>query len=155
MTERMDRYAVHEAAQLFPPFLDTLNNWYIRRSRARVWTEDPRRAGQDGLLCNAVSRAVARDNDACAILSIRCGKRVGAARPSGERAFREVAGGASQYINESLSQQVAVARTIITAGLAIRAREKIRVRQPLSECPGRACLRQWISDGRSEQWRRN
>jgi isoleucyl-tRNA synthetase len=37
----------------------------------------------------------------------------------------------SKYINEALSQQVAVARTIITAGLAIRAREKIRVRQPL------------------------
>jgi isoleucyl-tRNA synthetase len=36
-----------------------------------------------------------------------------------------------QYINELLSQQVSVARTIITAGLAIRARERIRVRQPL------------------------
>src|SRR6185295_2964135 len=35
-TERMDRYAIHEAAQLVAPFLDTLNNWYIRRSRARV-----------------------------------------------------------------------------------------------------------------------
>jgi isoleucyl-tRNA synthetase len=38
---------------------------------------------------------------------------------------------ASQYINEVLSQQVGVARTIIRAGLAIRAREGIRVRQPL------------------------
>ena len=37
----------------------------------------------------------------------------------------------SQHINELLSRQVAVARTIITAGLAIRGREKIRVRQPL------------------------
>lgn len=36
-----------------------------------------------------------------------------------------------RYIDEQQSQQVAVARTIITAGLAIRAREKIRVRQPL------------------------
>ena len=37
----------------------------------------------------------------------------------------------SKYINETLSRQVGVARTIITAGLSIRAREKIRVRQPL------------------------
>jgi len=38
----------------------------------------------------------------------------------------------TRYIDEHLSRQVAVARTIVTTGLAIRAREKIRVRQPLS-----------------------
>jgi isoleucyl-tRNA synthetase len=36
------------------------------------------------------------------------------------------------YIDETVSKQVALARTIVTAGLAIRAKEKIRVRQPLS-----------------------
>jgi isoleucyl-tRNA synthetase len=38
----------------------------------------------------------------------------------------------NRYIDQHLSRQVAVSRTIVTAGLAIRGREKIRVRQPLS-----------------------
>jgi isoleucyl-tRNA synthetase len=37
----------------------------------------------------------------------------------------------TRYIDEGLSREVAAARTVITAGLAIRSREKIRVRQPL------------------------
>src|SRR6185295_3590299 len=41
ITEKMDHYSINEAAQTFPVFLDTLNNWYIRRSRSRVWASDP------------------------------------------------------------------------------------------------------------------
>jgi isoleucyl-tRNA synthetase len=41
LTELLDGYRINDAMRLFAPFLDTLNNWYIRRSRERVWSEDP------------------------------------------------------------------------------------------------------------------
>ena len=62
----------------FSPFLDTLNNWYIRRSRSRVWSSEAARAREDGLLRDAVSCALPRHNHSFSILSVRCGKRLGA-----------------------------------------------------------------------------
>jgi isoleucyl-tRNA synthetase len=131
VTERMDRYAVHEAAQLFPPFLDTLNNWYIRRSRARAYPEDPRESGKMAFyatLYRVLSRMTTMLAPFCPFVAESVWERLGH-RDSVH--FEKWPEAASQYINEELSQQVGVARTIITAGLAIRAREKIRVRQPL------------------------
>jgi isoleucyl-tRNA synthetase len=131
VTERMDRYAVHEAAQLFPPFLDTLNNWYIRRSRGRVYPEDPREQSKMAFyatLYRVLSRMTTLLAPFCPFVAESVWERLG--HPESVH-FEKWPEAESQYINESLSQQVEVARTIITAGLAIRAREKIRVRQPL------------------------
>jgi isoleucyl-tRNA synthetase len=127
----MDRYAVHEAAQLFPPFLDTLNNWYIRRSRGRVYPEDPREQSKMAFyatLYRVLSRMTTLLAPFCPFVAESVWERLGHRESVHFEKWPEAE---SQYINESLSQQVGVARTIITAGLAIRAREKIRVRQPL------------------------
>jgi isoleucyl-tRNA synthetase len=130
-TERMDRYGIHEAAQLFAPFLDTLNNWYIRRSRARVWTKDPRQPSKMAFyatLYRVLSRVTTMLAPFCPFVAESVWERLG---HQDSVHFEKWPEAESKYINTSLSQQVAVARTIITAGLAIRAREKIRVRQPL------------------------
>jgi isoleucyl-tRNA synthetase len=127
----MDRYAIHEAAQLFAPFLDTLNNWYIRRSRARVWTKDPRQPSKMAFyatLYRVLSRVTTMLAPFCPFVAESVWERLGH-RDSVH--LEKWPASESKYINEALSQQVGVARTIITAGLAIRAREKIRVRQPL------------------------
>jgi isoleucyl-tRNA synthetase len=131
VTDAMEHYAVHDAAQLFPAFLDTLNNWYIRRSRARVWSADPREPGKMAFystLYRVLSRVTALLAPFCPFVTESVWQRLGYSKsvhlegwPSAE----------SRYIDEPLSQEVAIARTVITAGLAIRAREKIRVRQPL------------------------
>jgi len=36
----MDNYEIAKAARLFPPFVDKLSNWYIRRSRKRFWKSE-------------------------------------------------------------------------------------------------------------------
>jgi isoleucyl-tRNA synthetase len=131
VTERMDRYAVHEAAQLFPPFLDTLNNWYIRGSRRRAYPEDPRESSKMAFyatLYRVLSRMTILLSPFCPFVAESVWERLGHHESVHFEKWPSVE---SQYINETLSQQVGVARTIITAGLAIRAREKIRVRQPL------------------------
>jgi len=131
-TERMDRYAIHEAAQLFSQFLDTLNNWYIRRSRSRVWSADSREPSKMAFyatLYRVLSRVTTMLAPFCPFVAESVWERLGH-RESVH--FESWPTAESKYIDEVLSQQVAVARTIITAGLAIRARERIRVRQPLS-----------------------
>ncbi len=40
VTERMDAFDLSGAAGAIGSFLDSLNNWYIRRSRERFWAED-------------------------------------------------------------------------------------------------------------------
>jgi isoleucyl-tRNA synthetase len=131
-TERMDRYAIHEAAQLFAQFLDTLNNWYIRRSRSRVWSADSREPSKMAFyatLYRVLSRITTMLAPFCPFVAESVWERLGHRESVHFEAWPTPE---PQYINEALSQQVSVARTIITAGLAIRARERIRVRQPLS-----------------------
>ena len=40
VTERMDAFDLSGASTAVTSFLDSLNNWYIRRSRERFWNED-------------------------------------------------------------------------------------------------------------------
>jgi len=131
VTERMDRYALNDAAQLLPAFLDTLNNWYIRRSRARVWTSDPRDPSKMAFyatLYRVLSRFTTVLAPFCPFVTESVWQRLSHSESVHFESWPAVE---RQYVDEPLSQQVAAARTIITAGLAIRAREKIRVRQPL------------------------
>jgi isoleucyl-tRNA synthetase len=133
VTNAMDRYAIHEAAQMLPPFLDTLNNWYIRRSRARVWSSDPRESGKMAFyatLYRVLSRVTAILAPFCPFVAESVWTRLGHEHSVHLEDWPKAETG---HIDEALSNQVAVARTIITAGLAIRAREKIRVRQPLTK----------------------
>ena len=132
VTGPMERYSVNEAAQLFSPFLDTLNNWYIRRSRARVWSADPREAGKVAFyatLYRVLSRVASILAPFCPFIAESVWARLGYPESVHLQRWPEAE---PAYIDEAVSKQVAVARTIVTAGLAIRAKEKIRVRQPLS-----------------------
>ncbi|WP_320130820.1 isoleucine--tRNA ligase [uncultured Sphaerochaeta sp.] len=40
VTNAFDAYDIQKASSLFVPFLDDLNNWYIRRSRRRFWRSE-------------------------------------------------------------------------------------------------------------------
>ena len=40
VTEAFDAYDIQKACSLFVPFIDDLNNWYIRRSRRRFWRSE-------------------------------------------------------------------------------------------------------------------
>ena len=40
VTLAFDAYDIQKACALFVPFIDDLNNWYIRRSRRRFWRSE-------------------------------------------------------------------------------------------------------------------
>src|SRR4030095_15427371 len=128
VTEPMERYAVNEAAQLFAPFLDTLNNWYIRRSRSRVWMSESREPGKMAFyatLFRVLSRVTTILSPFCPFVAESVWERLGYETSVHLQDWPVVE---SRYIDEHLSREVAVARMVVTTGLAIRAREKIRVR---------------------------
>ena len=131
-TEHLDTYRINEAMRLFAPFLDTLNNWYIRRSRERVWTDDPRSAEKLAFyatlfdVLKMVSQTLA---PLCPFISELVWERLGFTESVHLTPWPTVREG---LINHNLSKQVNLIRGMVSAGLSVRAREKLRVRLPLA-----------------------
>jgi len=133
VTEKLDAYAIHDAMNMLPEFLDVLNNWYIRRSRQRMWGADPR--DPDKLaFCATTFRVLSRFTlilaPFCPFLAENVWQRLGFTSSVHLEDWPQVD---EQLINLDLSQDISAVRAVIAAGLAIRSREKIRVRQPLNK----------------------
>jgi len=131
--DKLDGYAIHEAMNTLPDFLDVLNNWYIRRSRQRMWSPDPR--SPDKLaFCATVFRGLSRFTQIlapfCPFLAESVWARLGHAESVHLSRWPELERG---RFDLGLSREVRTGRAVIAAGLAVRAREKIRVRQPLQK----------------------
>ncbi len=130
MSEHLEAYEIQKAVSPLAKFLDGLTNWYIRRSRRRFWKsendEDKNEAYATLLhVLTEVSKLLAPITPFLA-----------------EKIYRDLTGRDSVHleawpkvdksrIDEDLSKEVDTTRKIISLGLAIRAREKIKIRQPL------------------------
>jgi isoleucyl-tRNA synthetase len=132
VTEYLDTYRINEAMRLFAPFLDTLNNWYIRRSRERVWSDDPRSGEKLAFyatlfdVLKTVSQVLA---PLCPFISELVWERLGFKDSVHLTEWPAVR---ASLINDKLSKQVNLIRGMVSAGLSVRAREKLRVRLPLA-----------------------
>lgn len=132
VTELLDGYRVNEAMRLFAPFLDTLNNWYIRRSRERVWSDDPRSAEKLAFystlydVLKTLSQLIA---PLCPFIAELVWERLGEKESVHLSSWPAVR---TALINATLSEQVNLIRGMVSAGLSVRAREKLRVRLPLA-----------------------
>lgn len=132
VTEHLDSYRINEAMRLFAPFLDTLNNWYIRRSRERVWSDDPRSPEKLAFYSTLfdVLKTVAQTlSPLCPFISELVWERLGFSESVHLTQWPAVR---EQLINANLSKQVNLIRGMVSAGLSVRAREKLRVRLPLA-----------------------
>ena len=128
--EHTDKYDLPGALKPVIPFIEDASNWYVRRSRRRFWkSEDD-----------------SDKNDAYRTLHYVLVKLANALAPFtpflAEELYRDLTGGESVHLNDwptsgfiddEVIDQMAAAREVITQGLAIRAQEGIRVRQPLAE----------------------
>jgi isoleucyl-tRNA synthetase len=132
VTEHFEGYKLNEAMRLFAPFLDTLNNWYIRRSRERVWSEDPRAPEKMAFyttLFEVLTRVAQILAPLCPFISELVWERLG----NGESVhLSEWPACRAELIDQKLSTEIHTVREMVSAGLAIRAREKLRVRLPLA-----------------------
>ena len=139
VVEAMDGYDNFTACARLTEFVDALSNWYVRRSRARFWTDEPSADKSDAhwtlyecLL--TTSKLVAPfvpfvadamwQNLAVAAFS-------GRAAPSVHLCDYPAAD--DEVIDEDLSQRMALVREIASLGRSARMNAKLKVRQPLSQ----------------------
>jgi len=130
--ENMLAYDLPNATKPMMDFIDELSNWYIRRSRKRFWKSE-----DDG-----------DKNDAYQTLHyvlVELAKIMAPFTPFiSEDIYKNLTGGESVHlvdfpaadeslIDESLNEKMESTRNIITEALQLRAKNSIKVRQPLSE----------------------
>ncbi|MFQ5424800.1 MAG: class I tRNA ligase family protein [Phycisphaerae bacterium] len=139
----METYDNFGAARALVEFVDGLSNWYVRRNRDRFW-----RAGMDAdkraayttlydclvTLCKLIApftpflaesmyQNLVRTQDVEAAVSVHlCDYPVVA----------ENRGAVADRIDETLNEQIAMVRQLVSCGRAARSAAKLRVRQPLA-----------------------
>ncbi len=142
--KHFDEYEIETALRRIPKFVDNLNNWYLRRSRRRFWEGKPGEFSED--------KHAAYETLHCALLALS--KILAPVCPFfSEKLFRDLSTHSAssgstndesvhltvfpfaveKWIDEKAEQQVAVVREIVRLAAAVRARKKIKLRQPLQK----------------------
>ncbi len=128
----MQKYDLPNASKPIMKFIDDLSNWYIRRSRNRFWKSE-----NDG-------------DKECAYATlhyvlVELSKAIAPFTPFiAEEMYKNLTGGDSVHltdfsiadeklIDEDLNQNMSDLREIVTLGLQARAKNGIKVRQPLTK----------------------
>jgi len=134
----LDDFAISEACDAVTDFIDVLTNWYIRNNRDRFWSEDHQAFDTLYTVLEAFARVLAP-----------------LAPMEAEQIWRGLTGGESVHLadwpflaDEATGQQTELGqvlrddpalvvamekvREVVSATLALRKAEQIRVRQPLS-----------------------
>ncbi len=128
----MEAYALHKAARVFPPFIDGLSNWYIRRSRKRFWKSE-----NDGDKNDAYATLYYVLTETAKLLApftpfvteeIYCGLGHTSSVHLADVPMARV-----ELIDDVANDAMRTTRDIISAGLTLRAQAKIKVRQPLAQ----------------------
>ena len=128
--ERFDAYDIEGGLRLIAPFIDKLNNWYLRRSRNRFWStgmNEQKISGYETLhfVLQQLSKILAPVMPFFA-----------------EKLYLDLGGSDSvhlsffnphrpAWINTELEDKTNIIRSVVSLAAGIRARAKIKLRQPL------------------------
>ena len=130
VTEQMDQYNLAKATRPIMDFVENLSNWYIRRSRRRFWKSE-------------------NDNDKTQayqtlyIVLVELSKLIAPFMPYlADEIYRSLTDEESVHlsdwsepnknlIDEKLNSEIHLVRMIVNLGHSVRAKAKIKVRQPL------------------------
>lgn len=140
VNEQMDRYELYRVIPQLDGFIDDLTNWYIRRSRARVWS-DENPADKQAAYQTLYEVLVTFSKVLAPVLPFICeeiyqnlvveGSDAGDAPESVHLTDYPVSDDARR--DETLEREMVLARTIVELGRTLRAKHKIKVRQPLPD----------------------
>lgn len=124
----MTGYDIPNAAKLVFPFIEDASNWYVRRSRRRFW-----KSGDDEDKNNAYTTLH--------YVLVQLAKVMAPFTPFlAEELYQKLTGEESVHlidwpvageINEAVLEEMKLVREYVTLGLGIRAKERLKVRQPL------------------------
>ena len=130
VTRSLDVYELNDACRSIESFLETLTNWYVRRSRRRFWkseTDDDKVQAYETLF--SVMRGL------CKVLA-----PIMPFLP--EYIYRSLTGEESVHLTDweeanqslvdtNLCSEMRIIRTVVSIGHSLRARNRIKVRKPL------------------------
>ena len=128
--QHMDRYDLPNALKPILPFIDDASNWYVRRSRKRFWKSDNGPDKQQAY--KTLHYVLTQLSLILAPFTPFLAEELYQKLTDGE-SVHLLDWPESGHINELLVRDMAALRQGITEALAIRAKEGIKVRQPLGE----------------------
>jgi isoleucyl-tRNA synthetase len=138
VNSQMDRYNLYRVIPALEAFIDDLTRWYIRLSRPRFWTSDDdpdREAAYQTLytVLTTFARVLAPFLPfTCEAIYRNLVVKAGAPGPESVH-LTDYPEPDSQRRDLVLEREMALARTIVGLGRALRERHKLKTRQPLRE----------------------
>ncbi|MBC7868942.1 isoleucine--tRNA ligase [Candidatus Saccharibacteria bacterium] len=127
--KHMDEYDIPNAVKPILPFIEDASNWYVRRSRRRFW-----KSGDDTDKNNAYRTLH--------YILVQLSQVLAPFTPFlAEELYQKLTGGESVhlldwpktgYINELVIQDMETVRDYVNQALSIRAKERLKIRQPLA-----------------------
>ncbi len=143
--EYLSNYDITGACGVISEFIDTLNNWYIRRSRNRFWAKADTASATDAY------------DTLYTVLNILL-KIIAPLSPLvSEKLFMNLNDGKSVHLedwpdvsgiepNDKLIEEMDIIRKVVSTSLSIRKINKIRVRQPLNMLKIQSDEGEWIEN---------
>ena len=129
VTRHMDGYDIPSATKLILPFIDDASNWYVRRSRRRFW-----KSGDDIDKNNAYQTLH--------YVLVQIAKVIAPFAPfMAEELYQKMTGSESVHlvdwpvggrVDDVVISEMSEVREYVTAGLSLRAVNRLKVRQPLA-----------------------
>ena len=129
VTRHMDGYDIPSATKAILPFIDDASNWYVRRSRRRFW-----KSGDDIDKNNAYQTLH--------YVLVQLAKIIAPFAPfMAEELYQKMTGSESVHlvdwpvggrVDEVVISEMSEVREYVTAGLSLRAVNRLKVRQPLA-----------------------
>jgi isoleucyl-tRNA synthetase len=138
--EDMEGYDLQKASNAIYKFVDDLTNWYIRRSRRRFWK--PARRSLGGVGSEDDGDKNAAYTTLYNVLTTLCQVIAPFMPFVSEEIYRNLTGEESVHLtaypkpaktegDAQLQEEMFMAKTVVSLGLAARAKFKLKVRQPL------------------------
>lgn len=132
VTKEMDDYNLSRSTRPLLDFLENLSNWYVRRSRRRFWKSESDSDKEDAyqtlyIVLVEFSKLIApfmpyiADNIYTNLTSDKSVHSVDWPKAN------------KTAIDENLNKEIHLVRLVVNLGHSVRARAKIKVRQPLSK----------------------
>ena len=139
VTDAYERYDLQTGARVLIDFLDDLTNWYVRRSRKRFWGTGSWKSGDAAASADKAS-AYETLYHVLTQVSLLAAPMIPFVT---EAIYQGLTGRESVHleyapefdrlaVDKTLLAQMAGVKELVTLGLALRARKKLRVRQPLA-----------------------
>ena len=130
--EKMDAYALDGACHLIPEFIEKLNNWYLRRNRRRFWASglsDDKKSAYSSLyeVLKTLSQIIA---PLCPFFTDKLWMDLGNPESVHLSDFPEFS---PEKIRKDLNKKISKLQEIVSLSAVIRARAKIKLRQPLEK----------------------